>query len=517
MGGTNLRPPRGRLPTAAAGAVSVGAGVVTALVVRGGLGLGPDGVTYVSTGINLAAGRGLRGSDGAVLTMFPPGLPLLVALGDLVGASPSLTLGTVNVCSVVAVGLLVHLLVVDRCRSAIVGLGAVAVAVFGVPVLTVTRMAWSEPPFLVVVLAVLVVLDRRERFARPWMVVGALAGLVWLAFAVKYSALALIPVVAVALALEPPRVRLVGSFVVAAMSAPALWMLRNHGVDGMWTGERPPSIDGVSETVRRLGFVIGGWLVPDPAPGRVKTAAYLGLAVIVVIAAGWSVARLGVARVGAMVRPVAPLVVFVGVYGAYLVVTQLSTAIDPLDTRLASPLWAPLVVLAAVALDGSLARTGDGVLVRRCVGVVATLLLVVQLGAFVREATSSTLADIRDGVRSPASSELVAGVAALPAGTTLYSNGDRGLWEALRGTPAADLVVQGSPRRTPYRSDLRLPVPASFLDSACRRPYLAWFDMADFHLDPDELADHVSLTTVDTFADGTIYRIGPLPGATRRC
>ncbi len=210
-----------------------------------------------------------------------------------------------------------------------------------------------------------------------------------------------------------------------------------------------------------------------------------------------------------------PLVAFVGVYTAYLGAAQLATAIDPLNSRLMSALYVPLVVLGTVTIE-RLTLRAPAPTRRRAVwaaGAVLALFLVGQTIVFVRDARRDR-AGVAYTAPSWQSSELADAARAVPLDADLYSNDPWGLWAILRRNG-----IEFAPFSGGYRSDATFAVPEWFLMSVkCRPSYLASFDSGwDFFYTAEELEQHVDLVPVSTDADGTLYRIEPLASDTEPC
>ena len=92
--------------------------IATCVSTMQGPGLSPDSVAYLSAGLNLAEGDGLLKYTGGTLTVFPPGLPLLIAIGEICGLEKEWTVRLLNACSfaliVVLSSVLLHSLVANR-------------------------------------------------------------------------------------------------------------------------------------------------------------------------------------------------------------------------------------------------------------------------------------------------------------------------------------------------------------------------------------------------------------------
>jgi hypothetical protein len=99
----------------ASAAVLVAASVMAAS--RLGPGLNADSTYYLSSGINLARGEGLRSFDGAPLILFGPGLPLVVAIGSWFGANPETVVRVFNPLAFAAAVWLAWILTLSHIRA----------------------------------------------------------------------------------------------------------------------------------------------------------------------------------------------------------------------------------------------------------------------------------------------------------------------------------------------------------------------------------------------------------------
>ena len=237
-----------------------------------GPGLSPDSVEYLSAGVGLAEGRGLQMLNGNAWTLFPPGLPVVVASGDVVGLSAETSVRLFTAACFAVMPVLTYLLLRKLVQSPALRVGGTVLVAVSPAMLNVSSMAWSEAPFIVVTLLfALVAGGIWERGTLTLRDAAVLVVLCWLAFALRYAGVALIVagVVAFVLCLEPKRrprtLAHVGGFAVAAAAFPVAWMLRNHAADGNFLGPRAASPDSVVDVVRSLVKTTGGWLLPTEA------------------------------------------------------------------------------------------------------------------------------------------------------------------------------------------------------------------------------------------------------------
>ena len=262
------------------GAASCAVVILTFVVTRRGVVVSPDSVIYLSTAANVVDGSGLTTFLGSSLVDFPPGVPLVYAIGEITRTD---SLVFVRLLNAVLAGITVWWasLVVERHTSGrLITVSAAVVLGAGTGLIAVTRAAWSEPLFILISLAVIVQLATAvsaETCSRRTVTV--LVGLAWAAFFVRYVGLVVVPVSVLVLALRCPAdgaratMRRCALFGTAAVAAPAVWLARNRIVDGTLVGARPPSGDTFPATAHRFVTVVGGWLVPDEALGLPSLAA----------------------------------------------------------------------------------------------------------------------------------------------------------------------------------------------------------------------------------------------------
>lgn len=486
--------------------------VATLIATSQGPGLSPDSITYLSSGINLAEGQGLHTLTGEALTLFPPGLPLIVAAGELAGLGVDWTVRLTNAlafgCIVLLASALLNRHVADKRLAA----GATAFTAVSVALLGVARMAWTETLFIVVVLVFLHSLERSLDSPHHWGWLAACVAATWGGFLLRYSGICLAAVGGVTLLVgvwrSQPRVALRNAlaFGTLAVSGPALVMLHNRSTDGTLMGPRFPSSDTPIEVAERVVRTLGEWAIPLPLPEPAR--AIIGVTLIAGVVATF-VATSGQERRGHddhATSPLLPTVTFIVGYAVCLVLAQLTTAIDGINSRLMSPLFVPVVLVVAVALD----RFGPTLPSRRRrIGAPALIAILCLQGAVFSIAAVESGRNGEGYARALVqTSELAAAVGDLPQSVTVYSNEHYALWAATGRQPVSPSARVRSVRGT----NEVVAVPESFrIDAECGNAYLAWFDaLPRYDLSPPEdLVRVVDLVPVSRHRDGTLYRLGP--------
>ena len=511
-------PVRDRTVTLVASTSTLLAAVVTLIATVRGPGISPDSVEYLSSGLNLAEGHGLRDFGNVGLTLYPPGLPGVVAAGHWVGFSAEATVRALNAGAFGCIVWLGFLLLRRHVRSRLLLTGSTFLLAVSLPLLSVAQMAWTEPVFIVMCLCFILVLEDAVRTSRPMTGVIGASGLVWLAFIFRYVGIALIAAGALALIIGRMRrgwrasLALAACFVVTSAIVPVLWLARNHGVDGTYMGPRPPSYVGILYVARYFGATLDNWLLPPPTPVLLQRVAE----VVLVLGLGLVVWRLRDRREALLadgsVILLVPLIAFVGTYWLWIVVSELTTEIDAPGTRLLSPLYVPLVVLGAAAVD-RLVELVRWPRRREILSVGVALLVLFVFGqalAFGRDARASALEGLGYGTHSWQSSPLVQAARRVPANARLYSNDPWALWAVLRRQALLQLPAQRA------ISVQGLPTVAQFTKAVgCKGAYLAWFTNETGRFTPGELARYVQLNVVAVETDGTLFKLGPLAKTSR--
>ena len=487
-------------------------------VTRKGVALSHDSIDYVSAGMNLLKGRGLRTFAGNQLTLFPPGLSLIYAIGQLFGLSVQLTARILNVASIAGMTS-IGMSIVKRSAGGIVQEilvgGVIAVGACNA---FVSTYVWTEPSFNCLVLLSFLMYFRYSAQPKRMSTLVGLAAVTSACFMIRYAGLVLVPVFVISDALASRRKGVNGNWrsslrlCCTMLIVPTAWTLGNLSTGHSPFGARPPSIQSLSFTVDsyfhqlislysgdQFAFGVRWWLVV----GIVVTCACILLFGL------WADSRESrwLVRTSPNRAAVMPLGLFVIMYSAYLVTSEMVTSIDPIDIRLMSPLFAPGVLFGVVALSSirfSLNRKPSSVQ-SALVAVALVGLLGVQLNA------SLTYIPIgpREQIQSIRSATIDRVGARVPANVDFYTNVGYELW-LLR--PRNGILE--SPLKTWYRSDVRYPVTKQFIESvSCNSRLLVWSDSGpNWFYSPRELSRFVRVKLLRSYADGAVYRLSHLGG-----
>lgn len=324
-----------------------------------GVGLAHDSIVYLSVARSLAAGAGLVAYNGDTLTLFPPLFPALVAVPGLFGLDAPAAAGLVNAAAIGAlVGVVGWRLRSDFGSTPLALWGALA-AMLSIPLTYVGSRAFSEPIFLLLTTLTLIqaaqFLDSGRRSALVWAAVFTA-----LACLTRYSGAAIVITVALLLLCRKDSWSSRAQNVVLYSSIAALpvgiWVLRNFLLTGLFTGYRAPSDAPLPQNITVLLHTLASWLFPvgiwsNVQAGTALLAAPLGLLALALVA-GASILAVRQWRArgqanGTLLVPVA----FILIYGALLTAAATFTLLDPLEDKLMSPVYVPLLFTVAAIAD----------------------------------------------------------------------------------------------------------------------------------------------------------------------
>jgi len=355
--------------------VALASGVFSLVGNRRGIGISWDSTDYIAVGLSMSAGRGALDVTGQPMVIRPPGLSALVTLGDWLSLSPDMTLRLVNALSMMVLVWGTHQLLVRAGVRATAKWVGVALVALSPALLDIFTMAWSEPPFLALVVIAMLVVTRQR--AWPWDL--ALAAIFTAMFFVRYVG----PFYAAPLALVAAIVQLrrsgwwlsfmrAGSALAVSMVLPWLWLMRNKEISGYLTGYREPGGGTLLDPLKTFTGTLGSWLIArPPLAGNggiylnwndfsvyMKVAGVLVWVLLISLSLRYVIVRRAHRRNPIAQQHdsgvfVASLVLFV-FYGAFSVYRFVYDEMGPLDSRMMSGLYVPLILMLVIAADNLL-------------------------------------------------------------------------------------------------------------------------------------------------------------------
>lgn len=332
--------------------------VVVVLATSTGVLLSQDSVSYLAAARSFAAGHGLTSFDGQPLTLFPPGLSIILGTVEGLGVSAETAAVALNAACVGLVVLATYQLGRLALRSSWPALVSAAVVSLSAPFTLSFVWLWSEPLFTVMAAGLLLLLMWAIRRARcPWWVV-VLSGLaVGSLISVRYVGYTLLPVAAVGIwwASRPARAStdrvpaVVRVLVVLGLGlvVPAIIAMRNIAVGSGPLGDRYPGVRTLLDSVTEAVGVLGAFLYPAGASGA--TVVVGSIVALLVLVGVWA---------GLIDRDRALLLlgIFAFLYVAAIVWSQTATRLDPPTPRLLTPAVPALAVLTIAGVRVVLRR-----------------------------------------------------------------------------------------------------------------------------------------------------------------
>ena len=356
----HMRRPRLGRPDAPALAIAavalIGAAMVLYRQSAYGVMLSGDSVHFVAVARNWLEGDGFITFDGRYQPSWAPLTPILYAVFGFGVFDPLAVAGPLNAAAMALTVFAVGAWLRRRLESRLVVVWACIAVALGISVVRMFDFVWSEPFFIPLCALALYWADRHledgKRSSLAWA--AAFSTLLCLS---RYIGVAAVVFIAGMFLLRRGvslRERFAGVAAYSAVSLAPLcaWMARNWLVAGAPTGARYITETALEHVAPMLEEIAKWWLPYVPVPGAESAAAWVMAAMTMLTAA------LGMFTLARWLRTGAdafvPLTVgFVFAYAAFMLMA-LRTGVIGMD-RYVIPMYVPLLVAAAFALDRALA------------------------------------------------------------------------------------------------------------------------------------------------------------------
>ena len=341
---------------------ALGAGLVLAREVNYGVGLTYDAVTYISTARNLLDGQGFIQFNDWEYLHWPPLYPLLLAALSFGVLDPYAVAGPLNA---VIFGLTIFAascVLRGRVRNELLLAWGCAAVALSIPLATVSSSAISEPLFILCVTLSLLCSVRYFEAGRPSALIWA-AMFAALALLARYAGVTLILTIASLLLLQRgaavgDKARRVTLYLLISLLPVAVWLLRNYLAYGEVRGTDAPASRSFWEVAGQHLGELSSWLFLAPGGLDTAGAALTAGGLLALAAVGLSLYRRD--GPGGDDRRWIAAGVFGGfglVYVAFITAALASVEVSPGAARYLAPAYIPLLLAAALAVDGLL--SGD--------------------------------------------------------------------------------------------------------------------------------------------------------------
>jgi len=340
-------------------------GLLVVIANWSGVGWSWDTSDYVAVGRSFANGSGLLDATGIPMTVRPPGLSILIGIGDLLGLSVNLSVQILNViCAIVTVLGTFHLLQIAKVKKG-VALIATAVVAFSPALLWQYSMIWSEPPFIALVVISMIAALRPAGSSK----FALLVVLFILLFFVRYVG----PVFGVSVAISATwfdrhRLGLIRStfinFAILFVSLVPVWywLQRNQEIDGTLTGARTPAGGSLLNPLKTFTATLGSWVTASPVEGGIylswndypNNTKILGVLVLITVAILLIIYFLPLSQAENLENSSNVLLLsgsITVIYVAFSAYRFVYFELGPLDNRMMIPIFVPLILIVAVLVD----------------------------------------------------------------------------------------------------------------------------------------------------------------------
>ena len=483
-----------------------------------GPGLSPDSVGYAAAARSFAQSGAFLTISGESLTIWPPGFPAIFGFLLRLGFDLEATVVALNVICVMLTVYLSYQLAKEILASRPLGILCAAVVSMWASTSSLFRMLWTEPSFIVLSLLALVIVARALRRGRiAWWGIVTISIAVALATSIRFAGVTLIPVVALGAYFASDsrdRFRAWASGIATGgvASLGLAWVaIRNLSLGASALGDRSASGLSLITVLIQSVLTVGSFLVPQS--WTVVATAIGAVLAVTMMHAVWRAFR-------QRDRALMLISAFAVIYWLMLWYSQLATRIDSISDRLASPIFAPMIILViygarelgpitgrrpARSLGDS--RVREALTACGAAALMATWLISGGLGF------TGALHDARVGIgynsiasrNSPLALALVdlppeAGVAASDAAKAYWTSGRSRIIQAPRAGH------YWSPEET--ASDLR-----SFGGKVARGEvnYIAVFDDYTLLTPKTSPGAGIYMRLVATYEDGSLYEVSARP------
>jgi hypothetical protein len=349
----------------AAVSLALVSGLLVVVANWSGVGWSWDTSDYVAVGKNFASGNGLLDATGIPMTVRPPGLSILIGIGDLLGLSVNLTVQILNViCAIVTVLGTFHLSQIAKVKKHIALIAAAFVA-FSPALLWQYSMIWSEPPFVALVVLAMTVALRPTSASKFALLVVLFISL----FFVRYVG----PVFAVSVAMSAAwfdrhKLGLIKSafinFAILLVSLVPVWywLQRNQKIDGTLTGARTPAGGSLLNPLKTFAATLGSWVTASPVEGGIylswneypNNTKTLGILILIAVAILLIIYFLPQPRAEKLESSSNVLLLSGStalIYIAFSAYRFVHFELGPLDNRMMIPIFVPLILIVALLVD----------------------------------------------------------------------------------------------------------------------------------------------------------------------
>ncbi len=321
----------------------VGTGWLWFAMSRHGIGLSPDSVGYLAVAQHLLEGKGFLSYRGEPFVAQPPLYPLAIAtVSLLLGFTPATSALLLNLLLFTAVAYLSGRLAFLVTRSFPLSIAVCISVVLGVPITWVSVFAWSEMLFIFfTILAFLNMLSFiSSKNIKDLLVCSFSVACSCLVRYVGFFSVLSFLLFMLLLPNKRSREKLYQIFIFSfvSLSFISFWIIRNYILSETPIGPRITASLKLNEIIFLLCDTFTSWFVIQAdifQNGTFLFALFTFLFAVFLIACKYQRNNPNISF----------LIVFIFVYPLLILISSIRFAYDPIDNRLLSPVFIPLVIV----------------------------------------------------------------------------------------------------------------------------------------------------------------------------
>jgi len=322
-----------------------------------GIGLSPDSIDYLATANNLLIGKGFLSFDAQPLIYWPPGYPILLFLF-------SYSFNITTTVSAIYLNALLFGLIIYKSgmiltkyinSNSIIIIGLLAV-LFSLPIFSMTLWAWSEMLFIFLVVWYLhfIVSYIEKSDLMSFLMIVVITALLILT---RYIGIVFIPSTIITLLIynkENLKKIIISIILYSVLSVIpiSIWLLRNYLVSETFFGKRGTTRNSIFSNVDITIERILGWYIPEYFI-NLKLFFLVIVTMTIVFLVLLAAKKIKYENLSLKVnkRIIVVFSLLISNYIFAIILISSLRSLDPIDSRLLSPIYIPFTLLSLVVLQ----------------------------------------------------------------------------------------------------------------------------------------------------------------------
>ncbi|HTI57548.1 hypothetical protein [Mucilaginibacter sp.] len=309
-----------------------------------GVGLSPDSLMYASAAESFSAHGNMVTFTGTPITFFPVFYPFFLGIIQLFSGTNAVQAGYLINCFLFAAVVFTSGWIMERfmSHSRIYKILILIAIVISPALLEIYSFLWSETLFILEILLFIIAYWKytHGHTLKALIITGIITAV---ACITRYAGITIVGTgcLLILLDFELPVKKKIGHLLLYGMLSISLLVANlayNSSVTGLSTGTREPSITPFSQNLFRVGTVINDW---GALSNRADSFAILVACVIMLSLIGVLAWKTFKQRINSYENVV---IGFAVVYGLFMVILATFSRFEPINSRLLSPMFIPLLI-----------------------------------------------------------------------------------------------------------------------------------------------------------------------------